>query len=203
MNSIRHVILDVDGVCVHAFRFGPWLTREHGIETAAPSAFFRGPFRECIVGKADLREALAPFAAEWRVPSDLDALIVEWFRRDGQVEPAVLGAAARLRARGVPVHLASNQERYRARCLESVLGFAERFDRRFFSCDLGVAKPDETFYAQVVRELEPGAILFFDDHAANVDAARAAGWRAEIYTDVCSLYEHLARHLGDHGLEPA
>jgi putative hydrolase of the HAD superfamily len=53
-----------------------------------------------------------------------------------------------------------------------------RLDYRFASHLLGMRKPDEAIYAHVEREARvPGAgIVFFDDVAENVEAARRRGW---------------------------
>ena len=59
------------------------------------------------------------------------------------------------------------------------------FERLFFSAELGVRKPDPESFRRVtlLLDTEPGNILFVDDGAANVDAARAAGWRAALFRD--------------------
>ena len=57
---------------------------------------------------------------------------------------------------------------------------ASRFERMFFSSELGAKKPDASTYDAVQRALDvpPGEIVFIDDGAANVEGARRAGWRA-------------------------
>lgn len=64
------------------------------------------------------------------------------------------------------------------RCVE--LGVDGLFDAHFLSFELGARKPDREVYAHAAEALDrPAAdIIFFDDVAANVDAARAAGMRA-------------------------
>lgn len=56
-----------------------------------------------------------------------------------------------------------------------------RLGRRLASHQLGLAKPHAGIYRLAERALgcAPGEILFFDDLAANVEAALALGWRAE------------------------
>ncbi len=63
--------------------------------------------------------------------------------------------------------------------------WARAFDRLFFSGDLGVAKPHPGIYARVDAELgtAPADVLFVDDREANVQAARAHGWRAHLWCD--------------------
>lgn len=61
----------------------------------------------------------------------------------------------------------------------------EPFERLFFSAELGVRKPDPESFRRVTLLLDaaPGDILFVDDGAANLEAARAAGWRTALFRD--------------------
>jgi HAD superfamily hydrolase (TIGR01509 family) len=58
-----------------------------------------------------------------------------------------------------------------------------------------MTKPNPAIYTHHAEAfaLEPKATLFFDDSAKNIDAARAAGWNAEIFTTPEKMREHLAR----------
>jgi len=53
------------------------------------------------------------------------------------------------------------------------------FERIFASHQMGLRKPERPAFAYICRALalSPDAILFFDDSAVNVEAARAAGLR--------------------------
>jgi putative hydrolase of the HAD superfamily len=55
------------------------------------------------------------------------------------------------------------------------------FDDQFLSHHTGMLKPDKPAFENVLRTLDIPAdeILFFDDHAGNIAAARALGFRAE------------------------
>ena len=63
------------------------------------------------------------------------------------------------------------------------LGYASAFDRTFYSCDVGYAKPDPAYFEQIVRDLgvAPGDLLFIDDLDDNVAAARSVGLHAEVF----------------------
>jgi putative hydrolase of the HAD superfamily len=67
----------------------------------------------------------------------------------------------------------------------------------FFSSELNMAKPDPGIYEAVVAKLgvEPSAVVFFDDRQVNVEAARAAGWRAELWTSA-EVVQKTLRDLG-------
>ena len=70
---------------------------------------------------------------------------------------------------------ASHMARWSALYPQVVLAF----ERIFASHQIGLRKPERSAFAYVCRTLalSPDAILFFDDSAMNVEAARAAGLR--------------------------
>jgi putative hydrolase of the HAD superfamily len=97
---------------------------------------------------------------------------------------ASLAVVRALRLGGYGVHLGTNQERYRTAHMREVLGYDALFDVSCYSCELGAAKPDPAFFTEAVRRIgaAPAAILFIDDIAENVAAARTAGLTAEQWT---------------------
>jgi putative hydrolase of the HAD superfamily len=193
---IEAVIFDVDGVLVHSGVFGAQLLREHGLERAAVERFWRGPFVQCSLGLSDLKQEVEPFLGASGYRGNVEDFLQAWFEADSALNAEVLDEVKRLRSRGVPCHVASTQEQYRAAYLEGPMGLAAHFDRLFFSCRLGVKKPQLEFYRQVSRALgvSPGDLLFLDDQQANVEAARVASWNAEVYTFGDDLRSLLARH---------
>jgi putative hydrolase of the HAD superfamily len=54
-----------------------------------------------------------------------------------------------------------------------------------FSADVGLAKPDPAIFAHAdaVYGTHPEQVIFFDDRADNVAAARAHGWDAHVWVD--------------------
>ena len=90
------------------------------------------------------------------------------------------------RAHGLDVAFASNMASFQKPMFWNVIGLKNYGERILCSGDLNVAKPEPGFYSRVAAELgvSPESILFFDDSARNVEAARACGWQAFIYTDV-------------------
>lgn len=91
-----------------------------------------------------------------------------------------LDAVRRLKERtGVKVAVGSNifpssREILRKEGLEDV------FDKLYYSCELGLRKPDLDFYEYIATDLqvEPNKILFLDDVLANVTGAQDAGYNA-------------------------
>ncbi len=61
------------------------------------------------------------------------------------------------------------------------------------SGEIGLIKPDLAIYRRHASDfgLEPGHTVFIDDSAANVEGARAAGWRAIHFTGAEALQAEL------------
>lgn len=193
---IEPVVFDVDGVLVQGGAFGERLRRELGIERASLEAFWRGPFAECSLGRSDLKREVEPFLRQWGYPGSVDAFLLDWFEADSRVNHDVLREVERLRSRRVPCYVASTQERHRAAYLAGTMGLATRFDRLFFSCNLGSKKPQLEFFESIRAELDvpAAALLLLDDQMANVEAARSVGWNAELYTIGGDLAALIDRH---------
>jgi putative hydrolase of the HAD superfamily len=66
---------------------------------------------------------------------------------------------------------------------------ASRFNRVFFSCEIGVCKPNPKVFEHVTQDVavKPGDIFFVDDGRWNVAAARRVGWRAHWFESAANL----------------
>ena len=86
-----------------------------------------------------------------------------------------LALLARLRARGVTIVIASNLAREWLPAVRAAMpdGLIARW---LISGELGVAKPDPDFWAELLRHVPRGTIVV-DDQRRNCDAADAAGLR--------------------------
>lgn len=153
--------------------------------------------RPACLGAIDFRESFSRLLLEWRCVGTLDDALAAWT----MIEPDrdMLGAVAAVRRRGTGCHLATNQEPIRAAHMSERLGYRQLFDREFYSCRLGFAKPDaEYFRALLVQlDLRPEAALFLDDNEENVASARAVGLHAEHFlvdTGPSRLERLLARY---------
>jgi putative hydrolase of the HAD superfamily len=180
---INSLVFDVDGVLVEYKVFASILEREYGISREMTAPLFHGPFEECVLGRAELSEALPEYLGRWKWPGSVDDFIHTWFEADARVNEQMLQFIRRMRASGRRCYIASTQERQRVAYLEKLPAFAGLFERRFFSCNLGCQKPEKKFYDRIVTEISlmAGELLFLDDYEPNVAGAREAGWNAELY----------------------
>ncbi|MER6197933.1 HAD family phosphatase [Streptomyces sp. NPDC001586] len=93
--------------------------------------------------------------------------------------------------RGIVLGLLSNIPEDLAVLYEATHPWLERFAVRGLSCRIGSAKPEPAAYEWCVRELglPPGEILFVDDRAENVQAARQLGLQGHVFTSVQGVRE--------------
>ena len=79
---------------------------------------------------------------------------------------------------------------------------AGRLKHRHASHLLGLAKPEETIYRAFEREtgFVPASILFFDDLADNIAAARSCGWHAEQIDHTGDTALQMRAHLRRYGV---
>jgi putative hydrolase of the HAD superfamily len=85
----------------------------------------------------------------------------------------------RLKSSGKVLTLLSNMPHDLARYHERS-SVHDNFHHTFFSCDIGMAKPDPDIYrfVQETTGIAPQNTLLLDDTAENIAAAREAGWEA-------------------------
>jgi len=132
-----------------------------------------------LTGAARFEDGLVEVLARLGATCDPQTVIRHWSTIG--VDPQAMALVARLRSAGIWCALASNQERNRARHMSLTLGHGAAFDREFYSCDVGHAKPSPDYFRAVIAlaGIDPARTLFIDDRADNVEAARGCGLRAE------------------------
>lgn len=66
---------------------------------------------------------------------------------------------------------------------EKGLDFKTVFKEEFISCEMHLMKPGQEIYREAIRRtgVKPEEILFIDDSLTNVEAAKKAGMKADLY----------------------
>lgn len=114
--------------------------------------------------------------------------VESWTRLNGET----LRVLDEARERGLALSLLSNAPFELADVLSTDPVF-EAFDHLLFSSHLGMVKPEPSIFGRAVGilSLRPEQILFVDDKAANVEAARDAGLHAVAFTSPAQLRSDL------------
>jgi putative hydrolase of the HAD superfamily len=128
-----------------------------------------------LVCGTGISEALTRLMKRWSCTVTIDAALAVWTTIE--VEPGVAEIVEGLRSQGTRCFLASNQEAFKAEYMSRALGYGELFDREFYSCHVGVKKPDLAYFEAIAAEVRmpPERLLFIDHQEANVIAARQVG----------------------------
>lgn len=196
--TIKALMVDVDGVILHRPTGRRWdhdLQADLGIDPAAlQQQFFKPHWADIIIGRAALRERLSEVVARIAPDASMERLIEYWFMKDATFDHGLLTELAALRADGVALHLATDQEHQRADYLWNKLDLRSRFDAMHYAAALGAQKRQPAFFEAVMARtgLAAADIGFIDDSAPNIEAARAAGWRGYVWTPESRLDDALA-----------
>jgi putative hydrolase of the HAD superfamily len=178
VTNIRALLLDADGVVQRSARV--W--RDEMARLIAPpqdlDAFIADVVaaeKPCLIGTADFAVELRAVLERWQSTTAAPAAFAIW--TDITVDRSILATVKALRAGGLCCGVATNQHAQRAAYMSAELGYREFFDREFYSCAVGRAKPDPEYFERVAAMLglPPQEVLFFDDHEANAAAAREVG----------------------------
>jgi putative hydrolase of the HAD superfamily len=129
------------------------------------------------------------FIAEWGMRLSRSDFIERFARWPKGPYEGALELLAGLRRRHLVACLTNCNELHWAR-LTPVLA---QMDRAFSSHLCGLVKPDEAAFRHVVSALgcDPGEIVFFDDSARNVEAARGVGMAAYRVAGFGPLHERV------------
>ena len=193
--SVKALMVDVDGVLINGRpqdgrHWQTSLQEDLGFTSEAlREQFFDPHWEDIVLGRAGLMEHLTP-ALQTIAPHISPAAFVSyWFDRDSRLDASLLQELSSVRASGVRVYLATNQEHLRAAYVMETLGLAEQVDGIFYSARLGTKKPDAEFFTKVQAAvgLRGGEMMLIDDSAQNIEAARIAGWQAMHWTGRGSL----------------
>lgn len=198
---MQTIMMDVDGVLVSgrpkdgADLFTD-LEADLGISAATlQREFFKPRWPDIITGRKALLPELAEFLSDIASAVSAQTLIDYWFENDSRLVEAVVDDMAQLRAQGLRVYLATNQEHMRATYLMEAMGLARHVDGIFYSAAIGHRKPGPPFYQHIQDTLGGSSddITLVDDTEDNVIAAREQGWNAVHWRAHMLLLDELAQ----------
>jgi 2-haloacid dehalogenase len=202
LSEIRHIVFDIGRVLVH---YDPHLAFLDLIPDEMERAAF---FRDVCTHDWNIEQdrgrswAEAETEAIARHP-DKESLIRAFRQRHSRmISHAYDDTVEVLRAllkRGYDVTLLTNFASDTFRETQDRFPFLKETRGVTVSGDVRLIKPDRAIFAHHTKAfgLTPESTLFFDDSPANVEAARAAGWKAELFTSA----EKMREDLKGYGLE--
>ena len=188
---ITAIIFDADGVLINGDKFAAALARDFPVDHDKEKEFFTGKFQDCLVGKADLKESIAPYLTSFGWKGTVDDFLDYWFKSEHSINEELVAYIQKLRQQSIQVVLATNQEQYRTQYMLEHMGFQNVFENIYSSAHLGLKKPAVDFFAKVVEDMGAAKddVLFWDDDQQNIAGAAEYGIHAEFYTDYPSFLD--------------
>ncbi len=201
MKMTKAIIFDSDGMLTYDPGFSKTFSKQQNIPLDDMLPFFKGPFKECLVGKADLKEELHKgWLERWRWKGSVDELLTYWFAVSSKPDQEILASILELRERGIICVLATNQEKYRTDYMLGAFGYAEVFDKVFSSAYVGHKKPSPEFFDEVLKYLHSrdssitkADVMFWDDDPENVEGAQQYGFDVRQFINTQSYKNVISR----------
>jgi len=200
--TIRAVVLDIGGVLevIDDDEFPGPVEQRLGL---SPGSIRDG--LSALPGDATIGEVtMAQVHEEWRRVLGLDVAQVDEIVEDywrwyvGTLDRPLVDWFAAQRPERLTAILSNSGPG--AREAERMHGFEDITDDIVYSHEVGLAKPDPAVYDLTTRRLGvgPAEVVFLDDVAANVDAARAAGWHAVHHVDTATSIREMEAIISAH-----
>jgi putative hydrolase of the HAD superfamily len=155
---------------------------------------FGGDWAQFDRGVLDAGELVRRITARTGLPAREVAALVNGVPPSLTPKPDTVDLLLRLRAAGVALHFLSNMPLPYAEHLNRTHpDLISQFRSGLYSSHVRLIKPEAELYELASRSFAAPAarLVLLDDIAANVDAARASGWKALQFTDALSCEQAL------------
>lgn len=196
---VKSLMLDADGFLVDGrpadgkkWTFN--LEKDLGIAPhVLVEEFFAKHWREVVIGKRDLIDALSEALTSASVSIYAEKLVSYCFKMDSRIIGSVFEDCKAAKGQGVRLFLATNPEHKRALYLMENMGLRSVLDGIVYSAQGGHQKPHPDFYSygSRVAGFQPHELFLVDDTLASVEDALEAGWEAVHWDGSESLEEIL------------
>lgn len=165
---------------------------------ALAAAFFQGfggEWREFDLGLVEPAPLAARIAARLGIETAEARRVIDAIPDELQPIPETVALLERLKADGRRLFFLSNMPVPYASHLEATHGVLRLFERGVFSSRVGRLKPDAAMFVHAAEAFGAGSaeLLLIDDLAANVEAARRAGWRGVLFENAARCEAELRR----------
>lgn len=191
--NFKVIVLDLDGVVSTGRYFSQIYADEQGVDINKLTPFFKNKKDLANMGQ-DLKVLLKDELENWEWKGTVDELVDYWLKVNTDVDTRFNALNNKLRAQGIKVYLATDQEKYRMEYLWNVKDLKDWFDGLFVSYEVGAVKDEPEFFAIVIKKLgvTPEDILYIDDSSSKIAAAAKNGVKTMLYKNFEQLEKDLS-----------
>lgn len=195
MNKI--IIFDADGVVVkREMYFSQRLARDFDISEGEIMQFFQNEFKDCAVGKADLKDELEKYTKTWGWEDSVDDLLKYWFENERELDEELANEIKSLRAKGYICCLATNNEAYRTKYLAENADLKNLFDYIFSSSEIGHLKSEADFWKYVQEKLglkNMENVIVWESDGKIVEKVAELGMKGFLFEGADNFREEMSR----------
>lgn len=202
MNARLNIIFDLGAVVFH-WQPRRLLSRHLPDQTVSAEEtdrladlFFQnysGSWGEFDRGTIEIPALAAAIAARTGLSNDEVLRVVDGV--PGELLPidATVSLLEELKAAGQRLFYLSNMPKPYATHLKASYPLFDLFDDGIFSSHVSLSKPDPAIFRHAESQFGVAAstCIFLDDNADNIEAAKAAGWQAVLFTDAAQARSEL------------
>lgn len=172
-----------------------WQTMEHmtGLDLGPKSSPYWASREAFDSGELSSDEYWATVLGRPVTSADIQWLEAHDLAQWSHLNSRTLAVLETLQSESANVALLSNMPIQMAQRHLTESPWIKYFSNLYFSGMLGLAKPDPQIFDHVVADLgvRPQDVVFIDDNATNVAAARSLGFRTLLHTSATDLQEEL------------
>lgn len=189
-------IFDADGVVIkREMYFSQRLARDLDIPEEKIMNFFRNEYKDCAVGKADLKQVLGKYMKIWEWRESVDNLLKYWFEGEQELNEEIVNEIKSLREKGYICCLATNNESYRTKYLTDKIGLKDLFDFIFSSSEVGHLKSEDEFWKYALERLgvkNIDDVFVWESDDGIVKKVKKLGMKGFLFTDTKEFMEKMS-----------
>lgn len=200
MADIKGLICwDIDGVLLRApSEHYDWRRNLTPLEIQLHHNTVESPeWQDCLCGRKDVGLLLEHHAMELGLSIGAIAHVLHaWHDETIALQEDTLQLLRTMHNAGWHTVIASNQDKARAAWVKMKLDLDDAVHEWFFSCDLGIAKPQLAFYEAIAYKVNLPNLpcVMIDDTISNLDEPKKMGWNTHHFTHYDGLHNFLT-HL--------
>ena len=175
------IIFDLDGVIMNSDFFTVSYCQDFDVDGSVFKTFFETEFKDCLVGKSDLKEILPKYLKNWNWNSTVDEFLLYWFNVENKPNNELINLVDALKQNGIRSVIGTNQEKYRTQFVSSKIG--RHFAAIYASYQLQHTKPQEEYFIKLLEleKTKPENCIFIDDSIENINSADKLGITSFLY----------------------
>ena len=145
--------------------------QDFDVDGSVFKTFFETEFKDCLVGKSDLKEILPKYLKNWNWNSTVDEFLLYWFNVENKPNNELINLVDALKQNGIRSVIGTNQEKYRTEFVSSVIG--KHFAAVYASYQLQYIKPQKEYFLKLLEleKTKPENCIFIDDSIENINSA--------------------------------